>query len=142
LRKIENRGELEGVTSAVMEMCVDNPRSGIADLFATHPSIDSRVEALVRHAGGRDPGPVVLPQMPDESAEAPDTEPGTDGPWGDRPDMGGERVDSPSSGPPSSGSTGGKPFLPSQPPVDLGSPPGPSGDQPGAPGPWGPPRRG
>ena len=39
LRKIENRGELEGATSAVMEMCVDNPRSGIADLFATHPSI-------------------------------------------------------------------------------------------------------
>ena len=28
LRKIEGRGELEGATSAVMEMCVDNPRSG------------------------------------------------------------------------------------------------------------------
>ena len=26
LRKIEGRGELEGATSAVMEMCVDNPR--------------------------------------------------------------------------------------------------------------------
>ena len=26
LRKIESRGELEGATSAVMEMCVDNPR--------------------------------------------------------------------------------------------------------------------
>ena len=37
LRKIENRGELEGATSAVMEMCVDNPREGIEDLFATHP---------------------------------------------------------------------------------------------------------
>src|SRR5499427_1482105 len=37
LRKIEGRGELEGSTSAVMEMCVDNPRSGFADLFATHP---------------------------------------------------------------------------------------------------------
>src|SRR5262245_40130017 len=50
LRKIENRGELEGATSAVMEMCVDNPRSGFADLFATHPSIDDRVAAIVRHA--------------------------------------------------------------------------------------------
>ena len=30
LRKIENRGELEGATSAVMEMCVDNPREGFA----------------------------------------------------------------------------------------------------------------
>ena len=45
LRKIEGRGELEGATSAVMEMCVDNPRSGFADLFATHPSIDNRIEA-------------------------------------------------------------------------------------------------
>jgi len=56
LRKIENRGELEGVTSSVMEMCVDNPREGFADLFATHPSVDSRVRALVKFAGGHDPG--------------------------------------------------------------------------------------
>ena len=40
LRKIEGRGELEGATSAVMEMCVDNPREGFADLFATHPSVE------------------------------------------------------------------------------------------------------
>ena len=40
LRKIENRGELPGATSAVMELCVDNPREGFADLFATHPSVD------------------------------------------------------------------------------------------------------
>ena len=57
LRKIEGRGELEGATSAVMEMCVDNPRSGFADLFATHPSIDSRIAAIVKFAGGHDPGP-------------------------------------------------------------------------------------
>ena len=49
LRKIENRGELPGATSAVMEMCVDNPREGFADLFATHPSVDSRVQALVKY---------------------------------------------------------------------------------------------
>ena len=40
LRKIENRGELPGATSAVMELCIDNPREGFADLFATHPSVD------------------------------------------------------------------------------------------------------
>src|SRR6201999_2408286 len=77
LRKIEGRGELEGATSAVMEMCVDNPRSGFADLFATHPSIDSRVEAIVKFAAGRDPGPIALPDparqdtTADESAEPP-----------------------------------------------------------------------
>ena len=65
LRKIDGRGELEDSTSAVMEMCVDNPRSGFTDLFATHPSIDARVAALVQHAGGHDPGPIELPPPED-----------------------------------------------------------------------------
>ena len=34
LRKIEGRGELHGATSAIMEMCVDNPRNEFADLFS------------------------------------------------------------------------------------------------------------
>ena len=62
LRKIEGRGELQGATSAVMEMCIDNPREGFADLFATHPSVDSRIKALVQYAGGRDFGPLALPR--------------------------------------------------------------------------------
>src|SRR6204780_4577812 len=61
LRKIEGRGELAGATSAVMEMCVDNPREEFADLFATHPSVDQRVAALIKFAGGHDPGPPPLP---------------------------------------------------------------------------------
>jgi heat shock protein HtpX len=70
LRKIENRGELPGATSAVMELCVDNPREGFADLFATHPSVDSRVQALVKFAGGHDPGPLALPSdRADEPAD-------------------------------------------------------------------------
>ena len=69
LRKIENRGELPGATSAVMELCVDNPREGFADLFATHPSVDSRVKALVQFAGGHDPGPLALPS---DAADEPD----------------------------------------------------------------------
>jgi len=72
LRKIENRGELPGATSAVMELCIDNPREGFADLFATHPSVDSRVKALVQFAGGHDPGPLVLPS---EASEEPDDQP-------------------------------------------------------------------
>jgi hypothetical protein len=75
LRKIEGRGELPGATSAVMELCVDNPRQGFADLFATHPSVDSRIEALVKYAGGHDPGPLALPSdaandARDEAADA------------------------------------------------------------------------
>src|SRR6476620_3881373 len=76
LRKIENRGELPGATSAVMELCIDNPREGFADLFATHPSVDSRVQALVKYAGGRDPGRLALPS--DTEGEADDGQPGSD----------------------------------------------------------------
>src|ERR1700733_9739507 len=70
LRKIENRGELPGATSAVMEMCLDNPREGFADLFATHPSVDSRVAALVKFAGGHDPGKLALPSDVDDGTDA------------------------------------------------------------------------
>ena len=71
LRKIEGRGELQGATSAVMELCVDNPREGFADLFATHPSVESRVQALVKYAGGHYEGPLALPMHPTEQPEQP-----------------------------------------------------------------------
>lgn len=74
LRKIENRGELRGATSSVMEMCFDNPHSGFSDLFSTHPAIDARVAALVQAAGGRDPGPIALPQDGPWAQPAPRTE--------------------------------------------------------------------
>ena len=84
LRKIENRGELASANSAVMEMCIDNPRQGFSDIFATHPSVDKRVDALVRFAGGHDPGPLAIEPPADPALEA--GEPGvTTGPWGDAP---------------------------------------------------------
>jgi heat shock protein HtpX len=66
LRKIEGRGELPGATSAVMEMCIDNPREGFGELFDTHPSVESRISALVKFAGGHDPGPLALPPPADD----------------------------------------------------------------------------
>src|SRR5271156_4825021 len=100
LRKIENRGELPGATSAVMELCLDNPRQGLSDLFATHPSVDARVQALVKFAGGHDPGPIALP------SDAPqDQTQGTDdqsppalpqGPWSDTTDPAGTSPAQPS----------------------------------------------
>ena len=94
LRKIENRGELPGATSAVMELCVDNPREGFADLFATHPSVDSRVQALVKFAGGHDPGRLALPSDtadgPDDRAESGQIPPALpSGPWSDARDPAG-----------------------------------------------------
>ncbi len=88
LRKIEGRGELPGATSAVMEMCIDNPREGFADLFATHPSVDARVKALVQYAGGHDPGPLALPSQPGEGDSgdiARDQPPPPPGPWSTPP---------------------------------------------------------
>lgn len=93
LRKIENRGELPDATSAVMELCVDNPREGFADLFATHPSVKSRVDALVKYAGGHDPGPLALPDETSDETKTQDQPPVagdqpppvTHGPWGDKP---------------------------------------------------------
>ena len=113
LRKIEGRGELEGATSAVMEMCVDNPREGFADLFATHPPIESRIAALIQFAGGHDPGPLALPdESPPENAP--------------------EQQESPAPGPWSGDAPPPKPFLPSEPPVTLGD-----SSPPGQGGPWG-----
>jgi heat shock protein HtpX len=93
LRKIENRGELPGATSAVMELCIDNPREGFADLFATHPSVDSRVQALVKYAGGHDPGRLALPSdtedeadnRPERPASTGQVPPPVPGPWSDDP---------------------------------------------------------
>jgi heat shock protein HtpX len=81
LRKIEGRGELPDVTSAVMEMCIDNPREGFGELFDTHPTVDARVAALVKFAGGHDPGPQALPP-PEASADAPPAGPPASGPAG------------------------------------------------------------
>ena len=123
LRKIEGRGELRGATSAVMEMCIDNPREGFSNIFDTHPPIDARVTALVKFAGGHDPGPLALPAPSEaEADEGENADQGAPaGPWGGSQ--------------PAPGS--GEPFLPSRPPVELGS--SPSADS--EPGPWGPHRK-
>jgi heat shock protein HtpX len=105
LRKIEGRGEIPGANSAVMEMCIDNPREGFSNVFDTHPSVDARVSALVKFAGGHDPGPLAI-AAPEQSEEVVN-EPPADGPWG-----GGQQDGS-----------DGKPFLPEQPPA--GGPWGP-----------------
>ena len=112
LRKIEGRGEIPGANSAVMEMCIDNPRVGFSNVFDTHPPVEARVEALVKFAGGHDPGPLVLeapaPQAQiDDQSEAANVDAG---PWGDAP----------------------------QQPAAQTGPWEPGLNPPGSPGPWGP----
>ncbi|HEY6994701.1 MAG TPA: M48 family metalloprotease [Xanthobacteraceae bacterium] len=122
LRKIEGRGELPGATSAVMEMCIDNPREGFSNVFDTHPPIDARVAALVKFAGGHDPGPLALPVPAGSDGDRGDADqPAPSGPWGTTPQA----------------QDGAAPFLPPRPPVELGGSASPDGN----PGPWGPHRK-
>ncbi len=132
LRKIEGRGELPGATSAVMEMCVDNPREGFGELFDTHPTVESRVAALVKFAGGHDPGPIALPP-PAREAGAPSNaeEPAATGPWGPAAEPG------PWGAPAGSGAGDAVPDKPSPP-----SPSPAAGESSSEPGPWGPHRGG
>jgi len=84
-----------------MEMCVDNPRQGFGELFDTHPTVDARVAALVKFAGGHDPGPIALPppagevsgSVADESAAGgPWDSPPAGGPWGPQTARGAGRI--------------------------------------------------
>jgi len=111
LRKIEGRGELAGATSAVMEMCIDNPRQGFSNIFDTHPPIEARVAALVQFAGGHDPGPLALPAAEETMPE---------------PLPAGEQPPAPET------AAEGKRFLPERPPIELGA------SERDEPGPWGP----
>lgn len=52
LQKISGRAKLNA-PAEVREMAFENPRTGIADMFATHPPIEKRIEALETFAGGR-----------------------------------------------------------------------------------------
>jgi len=98
LRKIAGHSEIEA-PAQIQEMFLDHPRGkGFAGLFATHPPIEDRIDALVRYAGGReaiaapsrattDPRPTDMPQFgrrtdpPGTSAGRAPTPP-FPGPWG------------------------------------------------------------
>jgi heat shock protein HtpX len=134
LRKIEGRGELAGATSAVMEMCIDNPREEFSDLFATHPPIEQRIQAIVKFAGGHDPGPLALPE-PGSSGQ---TEPGQAQPGQAQPD---EPQPPPPPGPWSDAGQTGSPAGGALPPfLRPPAPPSPGDGNSAAddPGPWGP----
>jgi heat shock protein HtpX len=52
LQKISGNSAIDA-PSEVREMFIENPHSDFASLFATHPPISKRIEALVRFAGGK-----------------------------------------------------------------------------------------
>ena len=58
LRKIDGRSSINA-PDEVQQMFLDNQPDGkgLENLFASHPTIQKRIDALVRYGGGRDPGP-------------------------------------------------------------------------------------
>ncbi len=59
LRKVEGRADMPEVSPQVRALFLeDSTDSALSSLMATHPPIASRIETLVRMAGGRDPGPI------------------------------------------------------------------------------------
>ncbi|MES1201158.1 MAG: M48 family metallopeptidase [Pseudomonadota bacterium] len=80
LQKISGNADIKA-PSEVREMFIENPHADFAGLFATHPPIEKRIEALEKYAGGR-----VVPAMQTASIQAapapsPDA-PSKPGPWG------------------------------------------------------------
>jgi len=86
LRKVEGRSNMPAVPSQIQAMLLDWPQGAQGfNLWATHPSIDSRVQALVSVAGGRDPGPILdtrpEPEPPAEAPHAQAPRRATGSPW-------------------------------------------------------------
>lgn len=81
LRKVAQRPGLEEVPEQVRALFLhDRGLAAAAGWFATHPPIDDRVAALVRYAGGHDPG-----ELPALDAPAPEADATVQIPWSEAP---------------------------------------------------------
>ncbi len=83
LRRIEGRAAMPGLPSQVQAMLLEHAAGQKGGgWWATHPPIAARIEALVRLAGGRDPGPLADDPMPvaPDAAPPPAAKPAS--PWG------------------------------------------------------------
>jgi heat shock protein HtpX len=70
LRKIDGRSEMPKLPGQVQAMLIDSPEETLGSSWlATHPGLEERIGALVRFAGGRDPGPMLRERPQDPSDE-------------------------------------------------------------------------
>ena len=78
LQKISGNAAVNA-PSEVREMFIENPHSDFASLFATHPPIAKRIEALVKFGGGRVAASQEAPIPPAPTTPPPSRK---SGPWG------------------------------------------------------------
>lgn len=97
LRKIEAHSAIPAMPSRMHAFFIESPaRRPESGWFATHPSVDERIAALIDYAGGQDLG-IMLEEPPPEARDAPETpgeasflpqdgrhplDPPEKGPWG------------------------------------------------------------
>ena len=110
LRKVEGHADMPEVSPQVRALFLEDASDqALSSLMATHPPIGDRVAALVKFAGGRDPGPIEMPALAepetpgwaqqdasDETVRiAPDNAPAAPAPWWTGPAQGGGPTGSP-----------------------------------------------
>jgi heat shock protein HtpX len=62
LRKIAGRSEIEGLNGQIRALLLHDGANSLGpDWFATHPALEDRIAALIRHGGGREAGLPVQP---------------------------------------------------------------------------------
>lgn len=76
LQKISGNAAIQA-PAEVREMFIENPHADFASIFATHPPIAQRIEALAKFAGGR-----IAPPQAAAAVAATPTAPRRKGPWG------------------------------------------------------------
>lgn len=84
LQKVSGHAHLDA-PEEVRGLFLENVEEGLFGLFATHPPIEARIEALVRYGGGRMPAPPAA--SPSPPPQAFDDHPA--GPWDEPPAPGG-----------------------------------------------------
>jgi len=100
LRKIEAHSAIPAMPSRMHAFFIESPaRVQESGWFATHPSVDERVRALIEYGGGRDAGPIESPQPSDEKAAPDATEPPLEAEASFLPQDGRHPLDPPRPGP-------------------------------------------
>lgn len=81
LQKISGHSNINA-PAEVREMFIENETSDFDSLFATHPPIQKRIEALVKYAGGHVSEPAPQQDSPWSAPKAPTASAPKRGPWG------------------------------------------------------------
>ena len=80
LQKISGNADIKA-PAEVREMFIENPHADFAGMFATHPPIEKRIEALVKFAGGRIENQPPAAQVPLVEEGEPSFGKRSSGPW-------------------------------------------------------------